>query len=248
VVHPKVYYYLTDHLGTPQKVMDNAGAVVWSGDYKPFGEVTTTVSTVDNHFRFPGQFYDLETGSHYNYHRYYQPRSGRYVTPDPIGIKGGINLFAYAKENPLKFTDPFGLWIYKGYCRFISGGEGIGAGQLRCRVWTECRSDGYREIGELVAVFGGITAGLPASVTYFNIQQDSRDYSNDPTLADLAGWSSIYTISSALGVGSSITVLNLGTTRGEYAPDSYQFGIDASADAFGGYSWIEWQKREKCCE
>jgi RHS repeat-associated protein len=109
VVHPKVYYYLTDHLGTPQKVIDNAGAVVWSGDYKPFGEVVNEVSTVDNHFRFPGQFYDQETGLHYNYHRYYQIRVGRYLTPDPIGLLDEINLFLYAKDDPINFTDSMGL-------------------------------------------------------------------------------------------------------------------------------------------
>jgi hypothetical protein len=64
----------------------------------------------------------------------------------------------------------------------------------------------------------------------------------------LTGLSSIYSISSSFGVGSSITVLNLGSTVGEYGADKYQAGIDASADAFGGYSWIEWSKREKCCK
>ncbi|MDD4986456.1 MAG: RHS domain-containing protein, partial [Dehalococcoidales bacterium] len=137
VAQPKVYYYLTDHLGTPQKVIDATGAVVWSGDYKPFGEVASTVSTVQNHFRFPGQYYDDETALHYNYQRYYQPKTGKYITPDPLhlgalqiakqnfrskvfalplyqqGLRGPdvLNLYPYAVNNPLNAVDPYGMFV-----------------------------------------------------------------------------------------------------------------------------------------
>jgi RHS repeat-associated protein len=56
-----------------------------------------------------GQYYDEETGLHYNYHRYYNPATGRYLTPDPIGLEGGINLFLFVLNNPLIFIDPYGL-------------------------------------------------------------------------------------------------------------------------------------------
>jgi RHS repeat-associated protein len=103
------YFYHNDHIGTPQKITSVSGAVVWSARYSSFGEASIEVGTVTNNLRFPGQFYDAETGLHYNYHRYYDPKTGRYLSADPIGLIGGINLFAYVQDNPLKFADPKGL-------------------------------------------------------------------------------------------------------------------------------------------
>jgi RHS repeat-associated protein len=59
--------------------------------------------------RFPGQYYDQETGLHYNYFRYYDPATGRYLTSDPIGLNGGVNPFIYAYANPVMAIDPDGL-------------------------------------------------------------------------------------------------------------------------------------------
>jgi RHS repeat-associated protein len=106
-----VYYFHLDHLGTPQVMTDDQGEVVWQADYLPFGQADV-VGTVENSFRFPGQYLDAETGLYYNYFRYYNPGTGRYVTPDPIGLAGGINLYLYVANDPINLIDPYGLINY----------------------------------------------------------------------------------------------------------------------------------------
>ena len=103
------YFFINDHLGTLQKIVNEAGEVVWAGFYQPFGKAWAYPATVTNNFRFPGQYYDAETGLHYNWNRYYDPESGRYLTADPIGLAGGINLYSYVMNNPINLTDPYGL-------------------------------------------------------------------------------------------------------------------------------------------
>lgn len=104
-----VNFIHTDHLGTPQLLTDTNQQVVWSADYKPFGEATITTETITSNLRFPGQLFDQETGLHYNYFRDYDPSTGRYVESDPIGLDGGINTYAYVSANPVKWIDPEGL-------------------------------------------------------------------------------------------------------------------------------------------
>jgi RHS repeat-associated protein len=104
----QIYYVHNDHLATPQQMTDQNQAVVWAVDYKPFGEVTTTTNTVENNLRFPGQYYDSENGEHYNWNRYYDPRTGRYITSDPIGLAGGPNTYLYSNANPLNLVDTYG--------------------------------------------------------------------------------------------------------------------------------------------
>ena len=113
-----VYYFHNDHLGTPQALTDAAGRTVWTAEYEPFGKAAVDEDpdgdgkVVVNNLRFPGQYYDAETGLHYNYHRDYDPATGRYLTPDPIGLAGGLNLYSYVSNNPINWIDPPGLAPY----------------------------------------------------------------------------------------------------------------------------------------
>ena len=61
---------------------------------------------------YPGQYYDQETGLHYNWHRDYYPAAGRYVESDPVGVRGDIAIYTYSLNNPGKFTDPMGLAVW----------------------------------------------------------------------------------------------------------------------------------------
>jgi len=84
-------YYHDDHLGTPQKLTDTAAHVVWSALYTAFGVAQPQIETVVNPLRFPGQYFDAETGLHQNFFRDYDPQLGRYIEPDPIGLHRGFD-------------------------------------------------------------------------------------------------------------------------------------------------------------
>ncbi|MEB6671781.1 RHS repeat-associated core domain-containing protein [Acinetobacter pittii] len=105
----KVYYIVTDHLNTPRRLVDGVThAVVWSWDSTAFGVGNPTGSITFN-LRFPGQYYDVGTNQFYNHNRFYNPELGRYMEPDPIGLEGGLNPYAYAANNPVMNVDPSGL-------------------------------------------------------------------------------------------------------------------------------------------
>lgn len=102
-------YLLSDQIGTPQLLEDENGMEIWSAKVEPLGaaKVEPRSSTVFN-LRFPGHYFDEETGFHYNRFRYYDPKLGRYIQSDPWGIAGGWNLYAY-RTNPLADVDVRGL-------------------------------------------------------------------------------------------------------------------------------------------
>ena len=102
-----------DHLGTPRMLTDQAGRSRWRWDSLPFGESgawedPSGVGAVRFNLRFPGQYFERETGLHYNYFRDYDPH-WRQTTSDPIGLEGGINTYAYVGGNPVSLSDPSGL-------------------------------------------------------------------------------------------------------------------------------------------
>jgi RHS repeat-associated protein len=108
------YYIYADHINTPRVITRaNDNALVWRWDNgDPFGATVPDESlarTFAYNPRFPGQLFDAESGLHQNYFRDYDPRTGRYVTSDSIGLQGGVNTYGYVEGNPLSFYDPNGL-------------------------------------------------------------------------------------------------------------------------------------------
>ncbi|CAN7516605.1 RHS repeat-associated core domain-containing protein [Acidovorax sp. LjRoot117] len=103
------YHYLhTDHLATPTLATDKTGSTTWKGASEAFGATTTTIQAIDMNLRFPGQYWDGETQTHYNFNRDYMPGVGRYIQGDPLGLAGGNNFFAYANSNGTRYVDPQG--------------------------------------------------------------------------------------------------------------------------------------------
>ncbi len=113
-----VNYVYADHIDTPRVITQASdNRMRWRWDQAdPFGtsapnQNPASIGTFTYNPRFPGQFYDVESNLHYNYFRDYDPRIGRYVQSDPIGLAGGINTYAYVGGNPVSYTDPMGLVV-----------------------------------------------------------------------------------------------------------------------------------------
>jgi RHS repeat-associated protein len=110
----QIHYHHCDHLGTPQEMSDHQGHMAWTAKHKAWGQADIALSRaardagVKNPFRFQGQYFDEESGLHYNRYRYYDAHAGRFVSKDPLGLAGGNHLHTYA-PNPLEWVDPLGL-------------------------------------------------------------------------------------------------------------------------------------------
>jgi len=218
--HAGLYYIITDHLGTPRQIVDSAGTVVWHAAYLPFGRAQILTGTITCNLRFPGQYFDEETGLHYNFHRYYNPDTGRYLTADPIGLAGGINLYAYVQNDPVNFVDPWGLTascpLLESQIRHTGWRDYAPAGDWRHRVgeiifhcgfkcYIEQRDDLDEEctkenpLGECcydngILVQNGGCQGSPD-------QYDARRYPRKHTVNDTGG---IFSNAGAAGFSASI--------------------------------------------
>jgi RHS repeat-associated protein len=139
----EIFYLHADHLNTPRLITDTQNQPVWQNTplSEPFGtsapdeDPGSTGTPFTFNLRFPGQYYDQETGTHYNYYRdHYFPGLGRYGQSDPIGLEGGINTYAYVGGSPLLWWDWFGLSpedVKKIIDGFNQGVNGMNADGLR---------------------------------------------------------------------------------------------------------------------
>jgi RHS repeat-associated protein len=178
---PVIYFIHTDHLGTPQKITDASANVVWDGVFDPFGipfSITTTVNLTNN-LRFPGQYFDVETGLAQNWNRDYDSSIGRYIESDPIGLDGGVNTYAYVDGNPLRRTDHDG----RGVVGCVIGG-GIGV-LLGAAGGTAVEPGG----GTIVGGFGGAAEGCDIGSgieTAIQIMQLANDLSKSTKIKCLS--------------------------------------------------------------
>lgn len=148
------YYYHNDHLGTPQKMVKKSGQIGWSTIYKSFGNTTILKQpTTSNNFRFPGQYSIDNFELSYNWHRYYDPKTGRFLIHDPIGLNGGINLYVYSNNNPISQIDPKGL-------AGIGGGAYLGGGAETTFSITNCCEKKNKFRVKILTVCGGVGIGI----------------------------------------------------------------------------------------
>lgn len=109
---PRLHFVLGDHLGTPAMITDAGGEPVWSGRISAFGSLVSERGALRQPLRLPGQVADAETGFSDNYQRSYDPLSFRYLEPDPLGVAGGGDAYAYAAGDPVAGADPLGLVLF----------------------------------------------------------------------------------------------------------------------------------------
>jgi RHS repeat-associated protein len=137
-----IFYYQCDHLGTPLELLNEDGEVAWAVRYRAWGRVFRVLGhKVEQPLRFQGQYQDQETGLHYNRHRYYDPDAGRFVTQDPIGLAGGVNVYQYT-QNPVLWIDALGLTAEKLAVALRRDGRPVGPGQTPHHIVKEnCKTN-----------------------------------------------------------------------------------------------------------
>jgi RHS repeat-associated protein len=168
-VDGQTYYAQTDHLDSPIRLFDSSGHVVWAAEPHGF-EFIQTITQVRQPFRFAGQYFDEETGLYYNWNRYYDPKTGRYISPDPLFFEERTNLYLYAANNPARFIDPSGLMplpflaiaaIAVGVGALLAGGHKIASDLSQGRS-VDWKGAAVAAGKGALAVAGGVAAAAAA--------------------------------------------------------------------------------------
>lgn len=227
----------TDQVGRPQVVTNAAQAVVWSAQNWPFTRNVTVSSSAPLNIGFPGQYYDQETGLWNNGFRDYDPVLGRYVESDPIGLKGGVNTYAYVGENPLNHVDPTGLTTWKGTYGSLSGGLIGGSYFDTYDLTSEC-VNGERAKATVWATGGAI--GAAPSVLWLTSGGGSIEFDDGLNTLNpdgLAGQYRKISYGIALGFGVGGSWIDLGDAT-SVNPFGRSDGLDYSVWGTVGWSWL----------
>jgi len=235
---PNLYYVHADQLNRPIKMTDASKNVVWDAVYMPFGSVLSITGTATNNMRFPGQYFLIESGLHYNWYRHYDPTLGRYIQPDPVEFPSASGiLFSYVTNNPISFIDANGLWtIQIGLSvTYTSTWFGFGGAGFAGIVFDSSGHFGnYYGFGPGAGVGLGFSGGLNLSV------------SNADTICDLRGFFSNLNVAVGTGVSESADVFlgfsESGAKRVYGAGVTYGFGLGATSSAAVTNTWVNvWQ-------
>lgn len=124
----QAYYYLTDAMRSVVAIADAAGQTLAAYSYKAFGKIASQTGSLADNQSFVGRELDPDSGLLYMRARYYDPVAGRFVSADPIGYQGGINLYTYASNNPVRLIDPFGTNPEDWLDQLASGAKKVGKG------------------------------------------------------------------------------------------------------------------------
>ncbi len=172
--------YHSDALGSIVAISDGAGAPAGSHTYTPFGTVDTDGSR-GNPYLFTGRRCDVESGLYYYRSRYYDARIGRFLSPDPLGLAAGTNLYAYTANNPVMFVDPLGLDWLTNLSNFSAGfGDSLTFGLTGVvRQWMGTdhvvdRGSGYYQAGEYTEVAVEVTLTLGSAALKQTAKHASR--------------------------------------------------------------------------
>jgi len=146
VQNNQLYSVICDHLATPRELVDSEGNIVWSVSYSAWGKIEPFKSDkIDCPILFQGQWFDQESGLYYTRARYYEPQCGRFISPDPIGLLGNLNIYLYV-INPIMWVDPFGLassYLFRGDDNYSGGsvGKPLGSSADITTPWDHVRKE-----------------------------------------------------------------------------------------------------------
>ncbi|WP_420917603.1 RHS repeat-associated core domain-containing protein [Shewanella algae] len=212
---------------------DASGYQVWQAEFDSFGRLLVQAqSQIDNPLRFPGQYYDQESGLHYNWHRYYDAETGRYISSDPIGLYGGMNFYAYVGGNPLMRFDPMGLF---SLCDILNVIPDVLKGTLKLGLGT-----GLGVSGDLTISEKGISGSVFAGIAVGAVGSWKSKVTSD--LTSISGnWGGT---KGGFNVGTKLQGYAgyglVGSVAGEFGTNGMTLSgsVDVGAGAFGGVGFV----------